>query len=306
MASPANTRGASRAWSTPKPGCFTRRPSPRRPPRNRSTKTNCSQGQRADWTLLRSPAAASNDLAAAIAAGERFLAQTPARTFCGRGLLPPGFALAQQGEPATAREFLQQAAGQYPGAVGETGYPLKTWAQVQLLKLADSQGSKAGPMEELVNALCAQVVVTPSPLSPLLWGRIAARETNRPSLAGWLRVVRAHDQARALQSQVTAAAAAIATNGVMTFRARWLRLTPANDWLVTWHPAGTNYWLVALPQEQARQIVNETLGRMALPAYLGVSVELAGRGLGPDAPAGDVLADGSASLSSDGGAPTCG
>lgn len=262
-----------------------------------------SQGQRADWTLLRSPAAASNDLAAAIAAGGRFLAQTPPERFAAVACYRLGLLWLKQGEPATAREFLEQAAGRYPGAVGETGYPLKTWAQVQLLKLADSQGWKAGPMEELINALCAQVVVTPSPLSPLLWGRIAARETNRPSLAGWLRVVRAHDQARALQSQVAAAAAAIATNGVTTSRARWLRLTPTNDWLVTWHPAGTNYWLVALPQEQARQIVNETLGRIALPAYLGVSVELAGRGLGPDAPAGDVLADGSASLSSDGGAP---
>ncbi len=259
-------------------------------------------GQRADWTLLRGPAAASNDLAAAIAAGERFLAQAPPERFAAVACYRVGLLGLKQGEPATARKFLEQVAGQYPDAVGETGYPLKTYAEVQLLKLADGQGWKAGSREELINALCAQAVFNPSPLSHTLVGQVAARETNQPSLAGWLRVVQAHELARALQSQVAAAALAAATNGAMTFRSCWLPLTPTSDWLVTWHPAGANYWLVARPEEQARQLFSETLGRVVLPAYLGVSVELAGRGLGPDAPAGDLLANGSASLSPDRGA----
>lgn len=262
-----------------------------------------AQGQRADWTLLRGPAAASNDLAAAIAAGERFLGQAPPERFAAVACYRVGLLWLKQGEPARARKFLEKVAAQYPGAVGEAGYPLKTYAQVQLLTLADGQGWEAGQREELINAFCAQAVFTPSALSHLLLGQVAARQTNEPSLAGWLEVVRAHELARALQSRVGGAALADTPKDVMTFRSCWLRLTPTNDWLVTWHPAGRNYWLVARPKEQARQIVNETLGRMVLPAYLGASVELAGRGLGPDAPAGDVLADCSASLSREGGAP---
>jgi signal transduction histidine kinase/tetratricopeptide (TPR) repeat protein len=261
------------------------------------------QGQRADWTVLRGPAVARNDLAAAIAAGERFLARAPPERFAAAACYRLGLLWLKQGEPATARKFLEQAAAKYPGAVSETGYPLKTYAQVQLLKLADGQGRKAGPREELVNALCAQAVLAPSPLSGLLLGQIAAGETNELLLAGWFRVLQAHELARALQSQAAGAALAEATNGVMTLRSCWLRLTPTTDWLVTWHPAGTNYWLVARPEGQARQLVHETLGRMVLPTYLGVSVELAGRGLGPDAPANDLLASGSASLSPDRGAP---
>ena len=259
-------------------------------------------GQRADWAWLRGPAAASNDLAAALAAGERFLAQAPPERFAAAACYRLGLLWLKQGESAKARKFLEQVAGQYPGAVGETGYPLKTYAQVQLLRLAGRQGENAGPREELIHAFCAQAVLTPSPLSRLLLAQVAAKETNQPSLAAWLDVERAHDLARALQARVAAAALDEATNGVTTFRSRWLRLTAAQDWLVTWHPAGTNYWLVARPEEQAREIVNETLGRMALPAYLGVSVELAGRGLGPGAAAGDVLATDAAGLSPDGAA----
>ncbi|HXP63438.1 MAG TPA: ATP-binding protein [Dongiaceae bacterium] len=259
------------------------------------------EGQRADWALLRGPAAASNDLAAALAAGERFLARAPPERFAAAACYRLGLLWLKQGEWAKARKLLEQVAGQYPGAVGESGYPLKTYAQVQLLRLAGRQGGNAGPREELIHAFCAQAVFTPSPLSRLLLAQVAAKETNQPSLAGWLEVVRAHELARALQARVAAAALDEATNGVTTLRSRWVRLTAAHDWLVTWHPAGTNYWLVAQPEEQAREIVNETLGRMVLPAYLGVSVELAGRGLGPGA-AGDVLANCAASLSPDGAA----
>jgi signal transduction histidine kinase len=270
------------------------------------------QAQRAEWTTLCSPAAAGNDVAAAIAAGERFLAQAPLQRFAAAGCYRLGLLCLKQGEPAKARKFLEQVAARYPDAVGEAGYSLKTYAQVQLLKLADGTpasaggtkaGWRSGPREELINAICAQAVFAPSPLSLMLLRQVAARETSQPLVAGWLQVVQAHELARALQSQVAEAAAGDATNGAMTFRSCWLRLTPFSDWLVTWHPAGTNYWLVARPEEQARQIIHETLARMVVPAYLGVSVELAGRRLGPDAPAGDLLAAGSASLSPDHAAP---
>jgi signal transduction histidine kinase len=259
-------------------------------------------GQRPDWASLCGPAAAGNDLAAAIASGERFLAQAPPERFAALACYRLGLLCLKQGEPAKAREFLEQVAAQHPSAVAETGYPLKTYAQVQLLKLTGGQGRKAGPREDLINTLCAQAVFTPSPLSLMLLAQVAAGQTNQPLLAGWLQVVQAHELARALQSQVAVAALADGANGAMTFRACWIRLTSADDWLVTWHPAGTNYWLVARPREQARQLVNETLGRMVLPAYLGVSVELAGRCVELAAPPGNLLASDSASLSQDAGA----
>lgn len=257
--------------------------------------------QRADWILLRGPAGASNDVAAAIGAGDRFLAQAPPDRFAAAACYRLGLLWLKQSEPATARKFLEQVAGQYQGAVAETGYPLKTYAQVQLLKAADRQGGNAGRREELINALCAQAVLTPSPLSQSLLSEMAARATNQQTLAGWLQVVQAHEVARALHSQVSGAALAETTTGVMTFRSGWLRLTPTNDWLATWQATGTNYWLVARPEEQARQVVDQALGGLVLPAYLGVSVELAGRRLGPEAPTGDALADCSASPGRDRG-----
>ncbi len=272
---------------------------------------------RADWALLRRPAAGGNDLAAAIAAGNRFLAQAPPQRFAALACYRLGLLCLKQGEPASARKFLEQVAVQYPDVMAEAGYPLKTYAQFQLLKLADGRAWKAGPNgqhlntgtqapaggEELVNALGAQAVLAPSPLSRLLLGRLAANETNAPLPAGWLQVLQAHDVARALQTQITSAALADATHGLASFRACWVRLPSTNDLLVTWHPVGSNYWLVARPEEQARQVLKDTLARMVLPAYLGVSIELAGRRLGPDAPAGVLLALGSASLSRAGAAP---
>jgi hypothetical protein len=69
----------------------------------------------------------------------------------------------------------------------------------------------------------------------------------------------------------------------------WLSLTPTNDWLAIWQGAGTNYWLIALPEEQVRRLVHEALGRLVIPAYLGVSIEMAGRSLVRAAGGGEVI-----------------
>ncbi len=261
------------------------------------------QGQRADWAAMCGPAASTNDLAMAISAGERLLAQGLPERFAAAACYRMGLLELRQGQTNTALKCLEQVASRYPGAVAETGYPLRSYAQIQLLRAADALGLSPSRKEEVIEALCAQAVVKPSALSQLLLAQVAAAAAKAQPAAAWLEVAQTHELARALHSQARSAGLVDRADGAVQTRSRWLSLTPTNDWLAIWQGAETNYWLIALPEEQVRRLVHDALGRLVIPAYLGVSIDLAGRSLVRAAGGGQVLAGGTGGLSPGSGAP---
>jgi signal transduction histidine kinase len=259
--------------------------------------TELKPGQREDWAALNQSPALSNDVEMAIVAGERFLAHAQADHFAAAASYRLGVLRLRQGQTDRARKWFETVAGQYPEAISETGHPLQIYAQLQLLRMAQEGPWPPAQKEPLMLALCAGAVLRPSVHSGFVLRQVAAVQKERPaSVEGWERVWQVHEMARAMQAKFQMAMTAEGANHADALGARWLDLSSGPSRLVIPQPGEGGCWLVALSQEQVRQIVRGVVAATVLPAYLGLSVEVAGRPVSPEAGGREILASSTASL----------
>jgi signal transduction histidine kinase len=198
--------------------------------------------------------------------------------------------------PDKARALFEQVAADRAGAVSETGYPLKPFAELQLAELAANTNSGSTETAAVVNRLCAEVVFHPTTLSPALLGRASLLDRGAgETVSNWMAVWQAHEGARSLQARWALAEPAMATNGVWPGRARWLNLGGDTNWLAISQASPNNletagHWVAALSESRVARIIEAAIQSAALPEYLGIRVEIAGKRAWGEAKEGQPLA----------------
>ena len=176
------------------------------------------------WQAAQTAEYQEQDLAQAIGIWREFLATQPPKDFAAPAHYALALLLERQGQPAAALEAFQRLGQQYPDAVGESGLPLKPFAdlhQLQLLALASGQGvmsvtndiplpsapdtNSTRTNEAILNVLVAlysAALDQPNPLSPYLL--TTARQSVHPfihsNVAAWESTWQRHELARRLHA----------------------------------------------------------------------------------------------------------
>ena len=242
-----------------------------------------NERQRGDWAALADRGFAANEREALTLAAERFLAQKPPPRFAAVIRYRLAVLYLRANAPDQARAWFELVAADESGAVAESGYPLKTFAELQLARLAAKTGAVPAERAARVNRLGAEWVFHPTPLSAVLLGQAPSLDPGATGpVSPWMKVWRAHEAARRLQALWTLAEPAGAPNGPWTLRARWLNLGGDTNWLAISPPGAsdatpTGHWVAALPEKEVRRLLGTAIQSATLPEYLGVRVEIAGR-----------------------------
>ena len=238
---------------------------------------------RSDWRVLCAPLPATNDLAAAITAGERFLTNSPSPRFAAVASYRLGVLCRARGEFERARNWFDRVLSTGLTAAAESGLPLRTYARLQLLELPAAAGLSPGRRIELLDALCREAVLEPSVLSRFVLDRFQEPNTNQASpRAAWQQTWQLHEKARRLYESFYTATLMQDASAPPTPGSRWLPAedpagSEGRDRLALLLSDGGELWLMAVPEVQVRTLVQEALAATLMPAYLGLSVELAGR-----------------------------
>ncbi len=242
---------------------------------------NLDPEQFREWTAFKLAASSINEAARATMAGETFLAHGPPERFAAIAGYRLGLLWIKQGETTKARQMFEGVVEKYPEAVTETGYPLKWFAQYQLIQLSDSAGIIAEQKGQLFHAICAEAVLRPSPLSASWLARMATLPSPQAPVTAWQQVWQAHGAGRAFHAEFLKTAQAEAMGAAILFQDRWLALANGTNYLVVVLPVqgaqdGSGYWITAISEDHARLLLAKALSPVVLPEYFSLSVEIAG------------------------------
>ncbi len=263
---------------------------------------------RSDWQAFSASLPATNDLASAIAAGERFLIQSPPARFAAVTRYRLGVLCCARGTFDQARNWFERVLSEDKALAAESGHLLRTYAQLQLLQLPAAAGLPTTRKVELLEALGQAAVLEPSVLSRFILHRFQDVITNPISpVVSWQQTWQIHETARRLYESFQAAALLEPPGTPPAPGSRWLPAEDAGesetqDRLALLLTGGGELWLIALPAAQILTIVKEALAATLLPAYLGLSVELAGHPVVAVGGNGEILATSTLSLSGQNGA----
>ncbi|MBI4657708.1 MAG: hypothetical protein HY735_02460 [Verrucomicrobia bacterium] len=170
--------------------------------------------QQTIWDSLQAATLASGDWAAATNLTEQFLATQPPEPFSALAQYQVATLFGKAGQFDEARIRLEKLVREHPDAVGESGFPLKVFAELRSLQLASSPPGRGGGVgklpESILASLCSGAVVQPSPLSPLLLAKAAEAEAvftpaGHPGRVSdnWQRVWELHEAARDLFLEIS-------------------------------------------------------------------------------------------------------
>ncbi|MBI4325102.1 MAG: hypothetical protein HY674_07540 [Chloroflexi bacterium] len=266
-----------------------------------------SPDQQAAWSEARAAVFVAAETAAALQAYQRLLDSSPPGHFAAVSLYQCGLLRMSQDDPEQARKQFESIIKQYPNALGESGLPIRTFAELRLLQLA--AGPDVAPAEKavLINSLCSRVVLAPSPLTRFVLGKVAQWEAAEaaaandaaapengseqagpasisastapaPSVAAaWQKVWAAHEMARSLQAGYRGSAVETNLPGAGGLQFRWLDFADGPSWLAAAQAEADHYWVLAWSEENVRRRVGRILEAQPLPAYFGLAVEIGGR-----------------------------
>jgi signal transduction histidine kinase len=138
---------------------------------------NSSQAQL--WLLVQGAQAAAGDPDAAVRAYREFIASTPPENFAAVAHYGLGLHLAQQGKGLAAAEMFKSVADKFPAAVGETGLPIRPFAQLKLLEMEAAGATNNQPaVFPSVDSFCSNAVYQPTLLTPYLLNVISEKAGN--------------------------------------------------------------------------------------------------------------------------------
>lgn len=144
------------------------------------------------WLRAQQVESQEHDLESAVLVCRGFLDSKPPENFAAAARYGLGLLLAKQGNLQAAAQMFDLVLEKHPGAVGESGVPLRPLAQMQLLKLA-TLATNPVTLKNLVSldSICSNAVYRPTPLTPLLL-RISLERTNatrlKPGSQDWQRL----------------------------------------------------------------------------------------------------------------------
>jgi signal transduction histidine kinase len=264
--------------------------------------------QRADWEAATSATFTGQDLQTAIDLHEQLLSDQPPQEFAAIASLRLAVLLARQGEDDRAWRMFGSIIENFPTAVGETGLPLRPFAELQLLQMAFRIPGSDGRRTGLLSSICARAVLEPSCVSRFILNKAKELETdlnsdgrdtsesshaesNFPNTTAssirsgsigdrWLAVWKAHEHARALHALFRETIGKIDVHHASESRFFWLEFGDLTFLAHLQNLSGEmNQWLFAQPEARAARIVKEVLVAQRLASYLGVSVTIAGKSL---------------------------
>ena len=228
------------------------------------------------WLAARQEEAGAENAPKAAAAYQDFLRSSPPAALAAPAQYALALLLLKQGQRDAARDRFRQLVETYPEAPGESGLPLRPFAQLKLLELATRTNPPA-PQQLLasLNGFCSNAVFAPSFLTPRLLElaeeRAAARQ-EKEAIAAWQRLWRGHELSR----QLFAAASPQLEDPAAVPRLFWLE---DHSWLaVRAAGGGPGARFVCRPESEIVSRVAALIERSKqVPAYLGIGVEVAGR-----------------------------
>lgn len=258
--------------------------------------------------LMDDPTAA----AAVIASLDRFLALHPPTNFAAVAHFARARSSAQSGQTNAALAHYATVADSFAGAVGETGLPLRPLALLAALELAAAAPAPTPEWPAKLEALGREVVQQPTILTPELLrraARLAHARGDGETVARWQRQWARDETCRALVEGLLAYREALLRQRASWQMGGWgaeeslfqltLPVPPVGDRLtpdgnprapfrgpVTWfgsprsEPNG-DVIISFQTLTELSQAVDEACRTVALPAYLGVSVEVCGVMLAP-------------------------
>jgi signal transduction histidine kinase len=255
-----------------------------------------NETEQRDWEAARKAAYVTRDYQAAVQVYERFLTNQPPDDFAALACYHLGTLWQAQDRFDQAQTWFERVRQEYPEAVGETGFGLKCAAELQLLQFPKPWLSPAR-RTGLAAAVAAQAILKPSPWSSFLLDKLEELdkpETERHSTAPlatalWRRTWAAHELARRL-CRVWQLAQPHEADPATNILGGWLDMSQGPAWLVTSQPRAAGRWYIALAGEQVERIVERVLRAQRRPAYLGLTVEVAGRAFTPGLTNATVLA----------------
>ena len=202
---------------------------------------NLSEEQQGLW--LKAIFKTENSSSDRAALWDRFLALNPPESFAAIARFSRATELAQQGKADSITAF-EDFLARHPGALGESGVPLKPLAEWQRLLLrsssAEPPGSDDAHRENMGNALnefCRGIIESPGVLTPyLLENALSQFGTNLTAdrIDLWRRVWASHELSRALHSQSEPQIKLLDKN-VPNYLV--ISNMANSDWLLTWIPS---------------------------------------------------------------------
>lgn len=229
-----------------------------------------SEAQQIEWEAAQKAVYIDQNLTAAAQAYEQFLDTEPPESFAANADYQLGILWQLEGNIAEARNRFERVINFYPTVAGETGLPLKTLSAFHLLQVPTDTVANPVQRSQWVTVSCADAVVHPNGWSAFLLDKIGDR--------GWLKVWAAHQTARALFERYRQSLAE-ADSREPRFSSRWLGLPGSRSCLVLPQAQGQDRWLLALTESDVSQLTSQVIQGQPLPAYLDLTVEMAGKSL---------------------------
>jgi len=235
---------------------------------------------RSDWEAAQHAEFVAQDLPSAVSSYHQFLAGKPPESFAAVGHYRLGKLDLRGGDWEAARHEFETVIKETPKAVGETGLPLKVLAQLQILEMVAATPIPAERRTALIDAICRAAVMDFPVMAAACLERLDGLAGEDGELiADWRRRVRAQETSRRLYERFVRGARDGRPTGEPDFRPRWVNLGTNQVWLALPQPDGDRYLIRAIPETEVRERVSRLAGPPLVPAYFGVSVEIAGRTL---------------------------
>lgn len=186
-----------------------------------------------------------------------FLSTNPPPRFAAIATFRCALAAERAGDARVAAALLQGVVTNFPDAQGETGFPLRDFAELRLL-------SSRTPTElpGLLNALAGRLVTQPNILSASL---LANLTTYGGTAERWLRVQEAHERARIFAASFHQRET---PGDSFTFQ--------GEEWFVFENAEENPHWVTAFTRSEATHACEGVIHALKLPRHFAVSASLGG------------------------------
>lgn len=239
------------------------------------------------WQRLQTEffAQAAGTNAAVISLLEEFIESNPPRDFAGAACYGVAVLLLDRGNVAEAAALLRRMEEQFPDAVGESGLPLRPFAELKLLALSARWSGEVGWTNQAsAERYCSNIVWFPTLLTPELLDHLGRLNTSASAqAAGWRETWALHEQSRALFAAVQEKVGPRAVRGLTG--CFWFEVPDlgrpggvvSGQWLAVRRDSrDTNVWYSCRNESGMDAWLNTLVDRQT-PEYFGIELEVVGR-----------------------------
>lgn len=201
--------------------------------------------------------------------------------------------LLQQGEWNPARDLFELIRSRHAGINGESGLSLKTLSEWHLLRAFDFNSERAPNSLDWLDGFMSGLMKQPSMVSGrLLADAMASMEQKRypdegirarwlQAIQNWRRVLRAHENSRALHEALLTPGSLQGNRAAFVFTNFWFSWHE-ESWLITRRLENDRTWFLARPIKAVSHKVNLAVERRAVPGCFGVEVRVADHRMTPE------------------------